>query len=223
MDGTLLWVYEGMTQFWGTVLPVRAGLIPQPSYREMLASVAGSFDIQTGNRWRPLGDTAVAAQVLYDAPLTWSMSRRDVDFYEASEFLWLNVDTELRTRSGGKVSLDDYVRRFYAGAGGAPALKPFVEPDIYATLAGMVPGGLARDHSPAPGLARPAGAARGAARQRLAAELLGREERLPRDPAAAPQGDQPRVVARAAAWTTRRWSWRPSRTAPRRAPGSARA
>ena len=55
MDGTLLWVYEGMTQFWGTVLPVRAGLIPQPSYREMLASVAGSFDIQTGNRWRPLG------------------------------------------------------------------------------------------------------------------------------------------------------------------------
>ncbi len=140
MDGTLLWVYEGMTQFWGTVLPVRAGLIPQPSYREMLASVAGSFDIQSGNRWRPLGDTAVAAQVLYDAPLTWSMSRRDVDFYEASEFLWLNVDTELRNRSGGKVSLDDYVRRFYAGAGGAPALKPFVEQDIYATLAGMVPG-----------------------------------------------------------------------------------
>jgi predicted metalloprotease with PDZ domain len=140
MDGTLLWVYEGMTQFWGTVLPVRAGLIPQPSYREMLASVAGSFDIQTGNRWRPLGDTAVAAQVLYDAPPAWSMSRRDVDFYEASEFLWLNVDTELRTRSGGKVSLDDYVRRFYAGAGGTPALKPFSEQDIYTTLAGMVPG-----------------------------------------------------------------------------------
>ncbi len=140
MDGTLLWVYEGMTQFWGTVLPVRAGLIPQPSYREMLASVAGSFDIQTGNRWRPLGDTAVAAQVLYDAPPAWSMSRRDVDFYEASEFLWLNVDTELRTRSGGKVSLDDYVRRFYAGAGGAPALKPFIEQDVYTTLAGMAPG-----------------------------------------------------------------------------------
>ena len=140
MDGTLLWVYEGMTQFWGTVLPVRAGLIPQPSYREMLASVAGSFDIQTGNRWRPLADTAVAAQVLYDAPPAWSMSRRDVDFYEASEFLWLNVDSELRTRSGGKISLDDYVRRFYAGAGGAPALKPFIEQDIYTTLAGMVPG-----------------------------------------------------------------------------------
>ena len=139
MDGSLLWVYEGMTQFWGTVLPVRAGLIPPESYREMLASLAGFYDIQTGDRWRPLADTAVAAQILYDAPMSWSLSRRDVDFYEASEFLWLNVDTELRARSGGKACLDDYVRRFYAGAGGAPALKPYVEADVYATLAAVVP------------------------------------------------------------------------------------
>jgi len=140
MDGTLLWSYEGMTQYWGTVLPVRSGLIPEEVHREMLASLAGFFDIQTGNRWRPMGDTAVAAQILYDAPAAWSISRREVDFYEASEFLWLNVDAELRTRSGGKASLDDYVKRFYAGPGGAPALKPYVESDIYATLASVAPG-----------------------------------------------------------------------------------
>jgi predicted metalloprotease with PDZ domain len=140
MDGSLLWVYEGMTQFWGTVLPVRAGLTPPEDYREMLASVAGFFDIQTGNRWRPLADTAVAAQILYDAPASWALSRRDVDFYDASDFLWLNVDAELRARSGGKASLDDYVRRFYAGAGGAPALKPYVEADVYTTLASVAPG-----------------------------------------------------------------------------------
>ena len=140
MDGSLLWVYEGMTQFWGTVLPVRAGLIPPESYREMLASLAGFFDIQTGNRWRPMGDTAVAAQILYDAPWTWSLSRRDVDFYEASEFLWLAVDAQLREKSGGRASLDDYVKRFYAGAGGEPALKPYVEADVYATLASVAPG-----------------------------------------------------------------------------------
>jgi len=139
MDGSLLWVYEGMTQFWGTVLPVRAGLIPADSYREMLAAAAGGFDVQDGNRWRPLADTAVAAQILYDAPDAFSLSRRGVDFYEASMFLWLNVDTELRQRSGGKVTLDDYVKRFYAGAGGQPALKPYVEADVYAALAGLVP------------------------------------------------------------------------------------
>ena len=140
MDGSLLWVYEGMTQFWGTVLPVRAGLIPAEGFREMLAATAGGYDIETGNRWRPLADTAVAAQILYDAPDAFSLSRRSVDFYEASIFLWLNVDTELRARSNGKVTLDDYVKRFYAGAGGQPALKPYVEADVYATLASLAPG-----------------------------------------------------------------------------------
>ena len=139
MDGSLLWVYEGMTQFWGEVLPVRSGITPPETYRDMLAAVAGEFDIQTGNRWRPMADTAVAAQVLYDAPASWSLSRRSVDFYDASQFLWLNVDSELRARSGGKLSLDDYVRRFYAGPGGAPALKPYVEADVYAALNAVAP------------------------------------------------------------------------------------
>jgi predicted metalloprotease with PDZ domain len=140
MDGSLLWVYEGLTQFWGTVLPVRAGLVPAADHREMLASLAGTFDVQSGDRWRPLADTAVEAQILYNAPRAWESSRRGVDFYEASEFLWLNVDAELRARSGGHASLDDFVRRFYAGAGGEPALKTYVEADIYTTLAAVAPG-----------------------------------------------------------------------------------
>jgi predicted metalloprotease with PDZ domain len=140
MDGSLLWVYEGLTQFWGTVLPVRAGLTPPESYREMLASVAGSFDVETGDRWRPLVDTAVEAQILYNAPAAWESSRRSVDFYEASEFLWLNVDSELRASKPRHASLDDFMRRFYAGAGGQPALKPYVESDVYATLGQLAPG-----------------------------------------------------------------------------------
>jgi predicted metalloprotease with PDZ domain len=140
MDGSLLWVYEGLTQFWGTVLPVRAGIETAAQYREMLGAVAGGFDIQPGNRWRPLADTAVEAQVLYNAPEAWESSRRSVDFYEASELLWLDVDAALRARSGGRASLDDFMKRFYSGAGGEPALKPYVESDIYATLATIAPG-----------------------------------------------------------------------------------
>jgi len=138
MDGSLLWVYEGLTQFLGFVLPVRAGLITPESYREMLASLAGNFDVESGDRWRPLADTAVQAQVLYNSPTAWASSRRGTDFYEASEFLWLNVDAQLR--AGGHASLDDFVRRFYAGTGGAPALKTYVEADVYATLAQVAPG-----------------------------------------------------------------------------------
>jgi predicted metalloprotease with PDZ domain len=138
MDGSLLWVYEGMTQFWGEVLPVRSGISTAQDYREVLASKAGDFDVQVGSHWRPLADTAVAAQILYDAPAAWTNSRRSADFYEASEFLWLNVDAELRKRSGGRYTLDDFVRRFYAGSTGQPALKPYVEEDIYAALSGLV-------------------------------------------------------------------------------------
>jgi predicted metalloprotease with PDZ domain len=140
MDGSLLWVYEGLTQYWGTVLPVRAGLITPDSHREMLAALAGYFEIQTGARWRPLADTAVQAQILYNAPHAWESSRRGTDFYEASEFLWLNVDAELRGSSSGRASLDDFMRRFYAGAGGEPAVKPYVEADVYAALSSVAPG-----------------------------------------------------------------------------------
>ena len=156
MDGSLLWVYEGLTQFWGEVLPVRAALSTPESYREMLAATAGHFDVETGARWRPLADTAVAAQILYDAPPAWESSRRGVDFYEAAEFLWLNVDAELRAGSSGHASLDDFMRRFYGGKGGEPALKPYVEADVYAGLAAIAPAdwrALIRRHLDSTGIA----------------------------------------------------------------------
>ena len=140
MDGSLLWVYEGLTQFWGYVLPTRAGLISPDYYRDRLAASAGSFDIEPGARWRPLADTAVGAQLLYNAPQAWSSSRSDADFYDASMFLWLDVDAELQARSRGSATLDDFAKRFYAGASGAPQLKPYAEHDVYDTLAALAPG-----------------------------------------------------------------------------------
>jgi predicted metalloprotease with PDZ domain len=139
MDGSLLWVYEGMTQLWGEVLPTRAGLITPEYFREAVAAAAANFDTEPGARWRPLADTATAAQVLYDAPQAWQSSRRSVDFYDASVFLWLDVDAELRARSQGHATLDDFVRRFYAGASGHPQVKPYVEQDVYDALATVAP------------------------------------------------------------------------------------
>jgi predicted metalloprotease with PDZ domain len=139
MDGSLLWVYEGMTEFWGDVLPARAGLIKPEDYRDLIAVNAGHFAISTGPRWRPLADTAVQAQVLYDSPRAWSSSRRGVDFYDASVFLWLDVDAELRAHSGGKATLDDFTHRFYSGNDGKPEVKPYVENDLYTTLAAVAP------------------------------------------------------------------------------------
>lgn len=140
MDGSLLWVYEGMTEFWGDVLPVRAGLITADFFRDALADSAGTYAIEPGANWRSLADTAVAAQELYTAPGEWQSSRRGTDFYEAAVFLWLDVDAELRARTQGRVTLDDFVKRFYAGTSGAPQVKPYVEQDVYEALGALAPG-----------------------------------------------------------------------------------
>jgi predicted metalloprotease with PDZ domain len=149
MDGSLLWVYEGMTEYWGDVLPARAGLITPEFFRDMIADAAAEFVLGTGAHWRPMGDTAVAAQALYSAPRAWQSSRRSTDYYDASIFLWLDVDQELRARSHGTAGLDDFVRRFYAGPVGTPQLLPYAEQDVYSALAAVAPGdwrGFVRRH-----------------------------------------------------------------------------
>jgi predicted metalloprotease with PDZ domain len=153
MDGSLLWVYEGMTEFWGDVLPTRAGLVKPEDYRDIIAVSAGHYDISSGPHWRPLADTAVEAQVLYDSPRAWSSARRSVDFYEASVFLWLDVDAQLRAHSGGKATLDDFTHRFYSGTDGKPEVKPYVESDLYTTLNAIAPAdwrGIIRKHLDVP-------------------------------------------------------------------------
>jgi predicted metalloprotease with PDZ domain len=139
MDGSLLWVYEGLTEYWGDVLTTRAGLLAPELYRETIASYAGTFSIQPGSRWRPMADTAVASQITFDAPAAWESSRRGADYYDASDFLWLDVDAKLRSMSRGKLSLDDFARRFYAGESGAPAVKPYVGQDVYDALNAVAP------------------------------------------------------------------------------------
>jgi predicted metalloprotease with PDZ domain len=122
-------------------------------YRELVAVSAGHYDISTGPRWRPLADTAVEAQVLYDSPRAWSSARRGVDFYEASVFLWLDVDSQLRAHSDGKATLDDFMHRFYSGNDGKPEVKPYVENDLYTTLAAIAPAdwrGIVRKHLDVP-------------------------------------------------------------------------
>ncbi|MEO6983628.1 MAG: M61 family peptidase, partial [Edaphobacter sp.] len=60
-QGSLLWVYEGMTQYLGNVLAARSGLKSQSQYRDILALSAASLDNKPGREWRSTEDTAIAA------------------------------------------------------------------------------------------------------------------------------------------------------------------
>jgi predicted metalloprotease with PDZ domain len=139
MQGELLWVYEGLTQYYGNVLAVRSGLWTPEQYADTLAQAAASLNHTPGRLWRPLIDTAVAAQLLYQAPSEWSTERRGTDFYNEGWLLWLDTDTLIRQLTSGQRSLDDFCRRFHGGQSGPPSVKPYTVEDVVATLNEIAP------------------------------------------------------------------------------------
>ena len=64
MKGDLLWVYEGLTEYFGDVLAARSGIWTPEQFQEMLALIAAEMDRRPGRTWRDLQDTATAAQTL---------------------------------------------------------------------------------------------------------------------------------------------------------------
>src|SRR5258705_12089580 len=68
MKGELLWVYEGLTEYLGSILAARSGLRSPKDQREHLAIIAAYLDRFPGRKWRPVIDTTIAARCLYTAP-----------------------------------------------------------------------------------------------------------------------------------------------------------
>ncbi len=139
MKGDLLWVYEGLTQYIGDILTARVGLYTPEEFRDYLARVTAALDRKAGRLWRPLEDTAVAAQLLYDAREDYSDYRRGVDYYDEGILIWLEADVTIRQLSKGSKSLNDFCRTFHGGPGGAPALKTYTFDDVVAGLNSVQP------------------------------------------------------------------------------------
>jgi predicted metalloprotease with PDZ domain len=139
MVGDLLWVYEGLTEYLGTVLTARSGLWTPEQYREALAETAAMLDHRAGRTWRPLEDTARSVQILRMAGPEWQSWRRGLDYYPEGELIWLEVDTIIRQQSHGQKSLDDFCRLFHGGESGPPKVVPYTFEDLVQTLNQVVP------------------------------------------------------------------------------------
>jgi predicted metalloprotease with PDZ domain len=135
MEGDLLWVYEGLTEYLGDVLAARSGIWTPEQYRQRLSTIAATYDNRPGRTWRDVQDTATSAQILYDAGAGWDNWRLNVDYYDEGELIWLDVDTTIRKMTGGKKSIDDFVAKFH-GLGGntGPKVVPYTFEDVVAGL-----------------------------------------------------------------------------------------
>jgi predicted metalloprotease with PDZ domain len=112
MRDDLLWVYEGMTQYWGNVLTARAGMRTPEETRDVFARVAAGFEMSKGREWRPLVDTTNQPTVSQRTPVSWVSWQRPEDYYTEGELIWLDADTKIRELTNGQKSLDDFAKLF---------------------------------------------------------------------------------------------------------------
>jgi len=138
MRDDLLWVYEGMTEYYGLALTARSGLWTPEDYRDELANIAAYLDHETGRAWRPLSDTAVASQNLR-ANREWRLARRAQDYYTEMVLIWLEADTLIRQQTAGRKSLDDFARLFGGGQSGPPQVVTYTLDDVAKTLNAVTP------------------------------------------------------------------------------------
>ncbi len=139
MQGSLLWVYEGQTQYWGQVLAGRAGLRTHQQALDQLAMTAANCALQTGRRWRPLSDTTVDEILNPRRPMSWRDYQRFEDYYNDGLLIWLDADTLIRQRSHGKHSLDDFARRFFGINDGSIDPVTYTFDDVVAALNAVEP------------------------------------------------------------------------------------
>jgi len=139
-QGSLLWVYEGMTQYLGNVLATRSGLKTQSQYRDLLAMSAAQLDYKSGREWRPTEDTAIAASILRGGEPTWANWKRGQDYYQEGELFWLDADTLIRQKTNNKKSLTDFLHIFLGKGGNTgPLIVTYNRDELIADLNQVMP------------------------------------------------------------------------------------
>lgn len=133
MNGEALWVYEGLTEYLGVVLLGRSAGDAKEAVPNRLAGYVALMEAGKGRAWRPVADTATAAQVLY-AGSGWPSRSRGVDFYPEGALFWLEVDSTIRKLTKGAKSLDDFCKAFHGIQDGVVGVVPYELDDVYATL-----------------------------------------------------------------------------------------
>jgi predicted metalloprotease with PDZ domain len=115
MQNDLLWVYEGLTTYYGDVLTARSGLRTLEQSRDGIAQYAAFFEISPGRTWRSLQDTTNQPIISEHSatPQVWLSWQRGFDYYPESALIWLEADTKIRQMSNGQKSLDDFARLFF--------------------------------------------------------------------------------------------------------------
>jgi len=134
MQDSLLWVYEGQTSYWGSVLAARSGLLSNQQVQDMLAGVAASYTVESSQQWRNVQDTTNDPIVNNRRSLAWRSWQGAEDYYALGELIWLDVDTKIRELSQDKNSLNDFALKFFGVENGRHKPLTYTFDDVISAL-----------------------------------------------------------------------------------------
>lgn len=154
-QNTLMFVYEGLTSYWGRVLAARAGLTTKEETLIGMAGHAAFYETQPGRQWRALHDTQNHNLLGYRVPGQWpSWMRTTTDYYDEALLVWLDADTLIREATNGRRSLDDFAKGFFGRLDGRAEARGYTFEEVVAALNAVHPhewAGFLRDRLDAVG------------------------------------------------------------------------
>ena len=139
MRDSLLWVYEGQTQFWGYALQARSGIVSKQDTLDGYAAILAQLDNRPARQWRPMVDTTNDPTISQRRPKGWVSWQRSEDYYNEGLLVWMEVDSILRRQSGGTKSIDDFARAFFGLNDGDYGEVTYTFDDVVTTLNGVQP------------------------------------------------------------------------------------
>jgi len=134
MRGSLLWVYEGQTEFWADVMASRLGMRTVQQGLDALAETASLMSERKGRQWKSLQDSTIDALYVPGKPVNWRDWQRREDYYPDGVLLWLDVDMLLRELSGDRKSLADFAAVFFGAGQNSRTISTYTFDDVCRTL-----------------------------------------------------------------------------------------
>ena len=141
---SLLWVYEGQTEYWGQILAARSGLFNHQEALDSLAQLAASMQNEVGRSWRAMQDTTNDPIINERRPLAWRNWERAEDYYVEGLLIWLDADTLIREKTNGAKSLNDFAKTFFGIYDGSYITAPYQFDDVVHALNEVYPNDWAK-------------------------------------------------------------------------------
>ncbi len=136
---SLLWVYEGQTEYWGQILAARSGLFDHQQALDSLAVLAAAMQNEVGRSWRAMQDTTNDPIINERRPLAWRNWERAEDYYVEGLLIWLDADTLIRQKTNGAKSLNDFARGFFGVYDGSFITDTYKFEDVVHALNDVLP------------------------------------------------------------------------------------